>query len=106
MGDPGLIASVGLQVPDLVSGAAGGMVSAFLMSKTKPSEILGMIVVGTLTSGYLAEPFSTFVHLTRGPTGFGVGIAGMVICRKIIDLAQNWRPSLPPRADGGIGGGT
>lgn len=87
--------TLGIHVQDMFAGFAGGVVNAFVFRKSDPWSIIGSMVVGAFTAGYLAESVSLLLHLSSGPAGFVVGIAGMAICQGIVTAAQAWRPNIP-----------
>jgi hypothetical protein len=90
--DPSAWVELGLKVPDLIAGFAGGVVKAFILSKSDPWSIIGSMVVGALAANYLTEPFSRYLGTGAGTTGFIVGVGGMTICQGIVDAAKSWRP--------------
>lgn len=97
--DPGFLLTIGVKVPDMLAGFAGGVVNAFVFKRGDPWSVAGSMVVGALTSNYLGEPAAHLLGLSNGPSAFIVGVAGMALCQGIVAAAQNWRPTIP-------GGGT
>ena len=90
--------SLGLRLPDLVAGLAGGAVNAVVFRRVNPWAAAGSMVVGGLTANYLGEPAAHVLSLGNGAASFIVGVAGMALCQAIISAAQNWRPNLPGSA--------
>jgi hypothetical protein len=82
---------LGIKLPDLLAGFAGGLVNAFVFKRSNPIAILGSVVVGALTANYLGEPAARVVGLSVGPASFIVGLAGMGICQGIVEAAKRYR---------------
>lgn len=78
----------GLKVPDLVAGASGGIVNSFMYSRSSPWAIIGAIAVGALTSNYCTDTAVKFTGTNQGLTGFALGIGGMFVCKKLMELVQ------------------
>lgn len=93
--DPGLLVTLGVKLPDLLAGFAGGLVNAFVFKRADPWSVAGSMVVGALTANYLGEPAARMLGLSTGPSAFIVGVAGMAICQGIVAAIQQWRPSIP-----------
>lgn len=86
------LAELGLNLKTLVSGFAGGVVSAFLMRNIKAVEAVSSVIVGTLTAAFLADHAVRYLGVTEGAAGFLVGLTAMVVCQRIIDAARKWAP--------------
>jgi uncharacterized membrane protein YeaQ/YmgE (transglycosylase-associated protein family) len=86
---------IGIKVPDLIAGLAGGIVNAFVFKKSNPMAIIGSIIVGALTANYLSEPATQYTGTSPGASAFIVGLCGMAICQVIAELVSKWRPSSP-----------
>lgn len=90
--DPGLLIQLGVKMPDLVAGFAGGVVNAFVFRRADPVSIIGSMIVGALTANYLSEAVGHYLGTTAGASAFIVGLAGMAICQGIVEAAKSWRP--------------
>lgn len=94
--DPGFFVSIGVKMPDLIAGFAGGVVNAFVFKRSDPASIVGSMIVGALTANYLSDSFAAFLNrfvgTSAGAAAFIVGLAGMAICQGIVEAAKNWRP--------------
>lgn len=90
--DPGFLISMGIKMPDLVAGFAGGVVNAFVFKRSDPVSIVGSMIVGALTANYLSEPVGHYIGTSGGAAAFVVGLAGMAICQGIVEAAKSWRP--------------
>jgi len=93
--DPGFFLSLGIKMPDLVAGFAGGVVNAFVFRRSDPVSIIGSMIVGSLTANYLSEPIGHYIGTGAGASAFIVGLAGMAICQGIVEAAKSWRPFTP-----------
>jgi uncharacterized membrane protein YeaQ/YmgE (transglycosylase-associated protein family) len=87
--------SIGIKVPDLMAGLAGGLVNAFVFKKSNPMAIIGSIIVGALTANYLSEIATRYVGTSPGASAFIVGLSGMAVCQSIAEAVSKWRPSSP-----------
>ena len=90
--DPGLLIQLGVKMPDLVAGFAGGVVNAFVFRRADPVSIIGSMIVGALTANYLSESVGHYLGTAAGASAFIVGLAGMAICQGIVEAAKSWRP--------------
>lgn len=98
--DPGFLAQLGIRLPDMVAGLAGGIVNAFVIRRADPISILGSIIVGALTANYLSGSLANYLGTGPGVGGFVVGVAGMAICQGILEAAKSWRPFQPTTRSG------
>lgn len=83
--------TVGISVPELVAGFCGGVSHVLFMRVMEPFEAIGLIIGGALTANYLSPLISHQIGTTGYVTPFIVGLAGMQICRGILEWAKNWR---------------
>lgn len=90
--DPGFLVWLGVKMPDLIAGFAGGVVNAFVFKRADPVSIVGSMIVGALTANYLSEPVGHYLGTSGGAAAFIVGLAGMAICQGIVEAAKSWRP--------------
>ena len=81
---------IGIHLKDLIGGFAGGLAYAFRLKKADAWSILGSIVVGGLTANYLTATVAKFLGTSTEFTAFVVGLAGMAICRRIIESAGSF----------------
>lgn len=84
------LASLGVKVPDLVSGIAGGMVNAILFQRTTPGAAVASVIAGGLTATYLAEPMAKQFSMSIGPSGFIIGLTAMIVCQGLMAGAHKW----------------
>lgn len=91
----GFLAQIGIRMPDLIAGLAGGVVNSFVFKRADPWSIIGSLVVGALTANYLSEPVNHYLGTSAGAGSFIVGLAGMAICQGIVEAAKSWRPFTP-----------
>lgn len=96
MPDPDFLTSMGIRVSDVMAGAAGGIVNAFVFKRSNPVAVTGSIVVGALTANYLGGSASRLMEAWVSPsaTVFIVGLCGMGICQAIADAVSRWKPKL------------
>lgn len=87
-----LFSNLGVKIPDLVAGFAGGVVNALLFQRTDPVAALVSVVVGGLTANYAAATFSKMSGLEIGFAGFIVGLGAMVICQGLLAGVKKWAP--------------
>ena len=87
--------SLGIKIPDLVAGLAGGIVNAFVFKRSNPTAIIGSIIVGALTANYLSEAAARYTGTSAGASAFIVGLCGMAVCQGIAEVASKWRPGVP-----------
>jgi hypothetical protein len=85
--DPSLLAQIGLRVPELTGGAAGGIVNSFLFRASTALSILGNITVGALMANYVTESAVRIMGTSERLTGFAIGLAGMAAAQILYDRA-------------------
>jgi len=90
--DPSWVVQLGIRMPDLIAGFAGGVVNAFVFKRSDAIAIIGSIVVGSFTANYLSETVGRYLGTSPGASAFNVGLAGMAICQGIVEAAKSWRP--------------
>jgi len=88
----GWLHELGIRIPDLVAGFAGGVVNAFVFRRADPLSIIGSVVVGALTANYLGEPVAKLIGTTQPVAAFLVGIGGMAFVQGLIEGMKGWRP--------------
>lgn len=94
--DPGFFIRIGIKIPDLIAGFAGGVVNAFVFKRSDPTSIVASMVVGAFTANYLSGTIASYLNrwvgTSDGAAAFIVGLAGMAICQGIAEAAKSWRP--------------
>lgn len=91
--DPGLLDQLGIRVPAMFAGLAGGLVGAYADGKAGLAAWIAYVVSGGLTANFLAEPAQKYIPLvSEGGAGFVVGLTALVIVRTIIGAAKKWHP--------------
>lgn len=81
---------LGINLPDMVAGFAGGVANAFVFKKSKPWAIIGSIVVGGFAANYLGSTVGKLLGTSAGTSAFIIGLAGMAICQGIVESASSW----------------
>jgi uncharacterized membrane protein YeaQ/YmgE (transglycosylase-associated protein family) len=101
--EPSVLTFLGIRLPDMLAGLAGGVVNAFLFKRLDPWSVVGSIVVGTLTANYLGSSIGKILDPVLGSfspgsggSAFIVGLTSMAICQSIMDAVRHWRPPRPP----------
>lgn len=95
---------LGISLPLLVAGFAGGMVNALFFKRTDPSAFVASLVGGALTANYLgplaATAIGRYIETGAGAPAFIVGVTAMAICQGLVAGAKNLRWGKTP---GGAG---
>lgn len=100
--DIGLLAQLGIRVPAMFAGLAGGLVGAWADGKAGLLTWIIYCGAGGLTANWLAEPFAPIFtkilffglfDVKEGLAGFLVGGCALAIMRTIIGLARKWTPN-------------
>jgi uncharacterized membrane protein YeaQ/YmgE (transglycosylase-associated protein family) len=92
-----ILESVGIRLPDIIAGFAGGVVNSFVFKRSDPLSIIGSMIVGAFTANYLSEAAAKYVGAGKGATAFIVGLCGMAICQGIVAAVRRWRPTKEDR---------
>lgn len=92
MDDPNVWVSLGIKLPDLFAGFAGGIVNAARSRKLDPWAVVSSMVVGGLMANYMADTFSQFLGNKPGFAAFCIGAAGTPLAQGIIEASRSWRP--------------
>jgi len=88
----GWLHELGIVVPNLVAGFAGGVVNALVFRRADALSIIGSVVVGSLTANYLGDPVSKMIGTTPHVAAFLVGMGGMAFVQGLIEAMKGWRP--------------
>lgn len=88
--DPGFLISLGIKMPDLVAGFAGGVVNAIALKRSDPWSILSSVIVGGFGANYLSEPFQHYLGTSVQTSGFLVGLGGMALFQGLIAGMSKW----------------
>lgn len=87
---------IGLKIPDLIAGFAGGMVNAIVFRRSDPWSMVGSVIVGALTANYMAETAARYVGVSQNTAAFLVGVCGMALVQVAVDTAKrrivHWHP--------------
>lgn len=89
--EPSLLIYLGIKMPDMVAGFAGGIVNTFVFKRSNPISIIGSMIVGALTANYLSEAAAHYTGTSGGAASFIVGLTGMAVCQGIVDSVKKWR---------------
>jgi hypothetical protein len=95
-----LLSQIGVRVPDLFAGLAGGVVRTLLDSKLQPVITVMSAITGGLTANYTAQTLSAGINriieplagapLDKGFSAFVIGLGAMWICQAIIGKVRRW----------------
>lgn len=83
---------LGLKVPDMIAGFAGGAVNAIVFKRADIWSVCGSVVVGALTANYLGEAMARQFGISQSTCAFLVGLGGMVLVQGLVSSIKNWRP--------------
>lgn len=97
----GILEQLGIDLKIAFAGLAGSTVYIFAFKKSERMQIIGSLVVGTLTAIYVA-PYAAF-HAGTPPalTGFILGFGGMVFAKTGMSAIKRWNPTIPGVSSGG-----
>lgn len=91
MSDWSMLGAIDVSVRDLLGGFAGGVVNAFVFTRTSPGTAVGSMVVGALTAAYLTDAAVALTGVSQKPASFIVGLGGMAICQGIVAAIRNYK---------------
>lgn len=97
---------LGIHVPEMTAGFAGGTCSVFFLSKFKPSQIIGSLIMGALTANYAGVAALKLIGLALPVSdastfsSFVTGLCATPILQYIYDKVQK-RTQGPPPPSGG-----
>lgn len=84
----GWLVALGLKVPNMLAGAAGGAVNSLYITRVGPLAMVGSIISGALTANYLADMaagyISHVVEVNELGSAFLVGLGGMAVTQGIV----------------------
>jgi hypothetical protein len=92
---PSFLEWLGLRVPDLIAGFAGGVVNSFVFRRGEPVAVVGSVITGAFTANYLGEPAARILSLSEGAASFLVGVIAMALVQGAVSAAQNYRFNVP-----------
>jgi hypothetical protein len=94
---------IGISPANLFAGFTGGLLAALVLSGPRPNlwAIFCSVVIGAGTAAYLGPIIPTWIGIKPSAgASFGVGLAGMPICKGIIAGAQRVRWVPPGQQNG------
>jgi hypothetical protein len=84
-----IMIELGIKIPDLIAGFAGGVVSIFAFRRVKPIDVVGSMLAGALTANYCQELVAKLLFGTSpGVAGFVCGCVGMGFCQWITEAVR------------------
>lgn len=91
---------IGIYPPDLFAGFTGGLLAALVVSGPRPNVwgIFCSVMVGAGAGAYFGPIIPTWFGIKPSPgASFGVGLAGLPICKGFIAAASRikWSPPTP-----------
>jgi hypothetical protein len=93
--DPGILTSIGIRVPAMFAGLAGGIVGAWADRTAGAAMWAGYIVCGGLTANFFAEPAQKVIpYVNEGGAGFVVGICALAIIKAVKEIVAKWQPQI------------
>lgn len=84
-----LLAAIGIKIPDLVAGFAGGVVNALFFQRGKPLDVVASLIGGAVTANYMTSAVSKITGTDTGVAGFIVGVTAMAICQGLFAAVQS-----------------
>lgn len=87
-----LMVELGIKIPDLIAGLAGGIVNALVFKRSDPWSIIASVTVGALTANYLAGPLGTYTGTSGGTAAFLTGVTAMALVQGVVGAAKSWQP--------------
>lgn len=85
------MSALDVSLRDLLGGFAGGVVNAFVFTRTSPWTAVGSMVVGALTAAYLTDVAVHVTGVSQKPASFIVGLGGMAICQGIVEAVRSYK---------------
>lgn len=98
---------LGIHIPEMTAGFAGGSCSAVFLSRAKPSQFLASMIVGALTANYMSAVALKMVGLainvgeSGGTSAFLTGFLATPILQFVYSQVQK-RVQTPTPPNGGI----
>lgn len=86
---PDFLATIGIRIPDLVAGFAGGVVNALFFQRGRPLDAVASLIGGAITANYMTASVSHIAGIDMGVSGFVVGVTAMRICQGLFNIVQN-----------------
>lgn len=85
-----VLATVGIKVPDLSAGFAGGVINALWFQRGKPLDVISSVMGGAITANFLTGTAAHVSGLEPGAAGFLVGLTAMAICQGAFIKVRGW----------------
>lgn len=98
--DKNTLLELGLNPPNIISGALGGVVSALAIRNVSPFGVFTSVVAGGALSNYGADYGAKFIGISVGLSGCLIGITALVLVQLILEGAKNVRLPFPGAAAG------
>jgi hypothetical protein len=86
----GILSDIGFDYRYLTAGFCGGFVNMAYFRKSKPKNVLGLILAGGLTANYLHPMTMHFLGTTAITASFITGMAGNAFCHGLMEAVKMW----------------
>lgn len=81
-----MLEALGIQLPDLMAGTLGGVCNVFILRRQGVFPIMGAIVVGASTGGYMGTWLGSVIHIAPTVTALVVGFAGGAVLKALAEI--------------------
>lgn len=79
----------GLNIANIVAGMSGGICSALGLPQKSVAQIISSTIVGGLTANYVTPVAAGMAGINNtGFIAFAIGLTGMIVCLKLIDVVK------------------
>jgi hypothetical protein len=98
-----LFTEIGINLTDLIAGAAGGIVRHIMLmrggagwSRSEIGNVFLSSLVGALMAAYLGGWLARMTGVDPAAAGFVVGLAGLALCQVVVEqVLKRWRLGPP-----------
>lgn len=84
------LSDIGFDYHHLTAGFCGGFVNMAYFRKSKPKNVLALIIAGGLTANYLYPLTMHFLGTTAITASFITGMVGNAFCHGLMEAVKVW----------------
>ncbi len=82
--------AIGISIPDAIAGFMGGLARALVVRSAKPFDVIASVIVGAISSSYLAPLARSTLGIDSGAVAFLIGLTAMILCQVVLEQGPQW----------------
>lgn len=84
------LADIGLDHRNIIAGFCGGFVNMAYFRRSKPRNVMGLILAGGLMGNYFHPLIEHLLSTTAITASFITGMVGNALCHGAVEASKSW----------------